>query len=159
MGIVLGLAMFCILLYQVAVYMLPFAVGMQVALWAIDAGAGGVGGIVVGFVAGAMTFVIGQAVFASSRSLVIRWMIILLFAVPAAIAGYSVVIQVSELGLVPSPIWQQVFAVIGAAFIGGTAIARLAAPLPEPQPERQHSIDRPRRPQPTGLQESMLIPE
>ena len=86
-------------------------------------------------------------------------MVILLFAVPAAIAGYSVVIQVSELGLVAPQIWRHVFAVIGAAFIGGTAIARLATPLAEPPPARQRSIDRPGRPQPTGLQKSMLIPE
>jgi hypothetical protein len=37
--------------------------------------------------------------------------------------------QVSELGQVPSPVWQHVFAVIGAMVIGGAAIARLSAPL------------------------------
>lgn len=156
--IVLGLATFCVLLYHIAVYMLPFAVGLQVALWAIDTGAGALGGIAVGFVAGGMTFVIGHVVFATSRSLIIRWLVILLFAVPAAIAGYSVVMQISELGLVPAPVWQHIFAVIGATVIGGTAIARLAAPLPQPQPVRQRPTSE-TWPQPTGLQKSMLMPE
>jgi hypothetical protein len=157
--IMLGLGAFCVLLYHVAVYMLPFAVGLQVALWAIDTGAGVVGGIAVGFVTSGMVFAIGQVVFATSRSLTIRWIVNLFFAVPAAVAGYGMVMQVSELGLVPSPIWQHVFAVIGAAAIGGTAIARLAAPLPEPLHAPRQPTVRPSRSQPTGLQKSMLLPE
>jgi hypothetical protein len=154
--IVLGLAAFCVLLYHVAIYMLPFAVGLQVALWAIDIGAGTVGGIAVGFVAGGMTLVIGQVIFATGRSLVIRWIVILMFAVPAAIAGYSMVIQFSSaLGLVPSPILERVFAIISAVAIGGTAIARLATPMPEPRAMQQRPIG----PQPTGLQKSILLPE
>jgi hypothetical protein len=150
--------MFCVLIYYVAVYALPFAVGLQAMLWAINTGSGAIGGIVVGLIIGAMVFAIGQLVFASSRSLVIRWLIILLFAIPAAIAGYSMVQQFSEaLGLVPSPVWQQVFAVIAALAVGGTVIARLSAPMPAPRPAQRPAG--PKRPQATGLQKSMLIPE
>jgi hypothetical protein len=161
MGVVLilfGLGAFCVLLFYVAVYVLPFAVGLQVAHWAINTGSGVIGGIAIGLVAGAMVYAIGQAVFASSRSLVIRWIVILLFAIPAAIAGYSTVEQFSDvMGLVPFPIWRQVFAVVGALAVGGTAIARLSAPMPEPRPTFRPTG--PQRPQPTGLQKSVLVPE
>lgn len=151
--LILGLGLFCVLIYYAAVYALPFAVGLQVMLWAINTGAGVIGGITVGLVGGAMVFAIGQLVLTNSRSLAIRWIVILLFAIPAGIAGYSAVTQLSELGLVPSPIWRQVFGVIGAVVIGGMATARLSAPAAEPRPAM------PKRPQPTGLQKSMLMPE
>ena len=155
--LLLGLGLFCVLVYYAAIYALPFAIGLQAMLWAISTGAGAVGGIVVGIVVGAMVFAIGQFALASSRSVVVRWIVVLLFAIPAAIAGYSTVTQFSDFGLVPSPAWRQVFGVIGALIISGTAIARLSAPLPEPRAAQGPVLLK--RPQPTGLQKSMLMPE
>src|SRR5207248_11593273 len=54
------------------------------------------------------------------------------FAVPAAIAGYHVVFAMSQLGM-PSLAWREVFACLGAVFIGGTAWTRLAI-FAEPRP-------------------------
>src|SRR5579859_4826555 len=152
-----GLGAFCLLLWNFAVYMFPAYIGLSAGLWALDTG-GGIGSLFVGLFAGVMTFLLGQVVFSWSRSLLMRWLVILVFAGPATIAGYSLVFQLAELGIMPSPIWQQIFAVISAAAVGGTTIARLAA-FPLPRPERQPRALVPARPRPTGLQKSMLIPE
>ena len=120
---ILGLGAFCTLLYHFAVYALPAFVGFSVGFWAIYSGAG-IGSIVVGFGAGLVVFLAGQVAFAKSRSLLLRWLLVLLFAAPAAWAGYSLVLQLSELA-VPSPVWRHLFAAIGAVVIGCTAVARL----------------------------------
>src|ERR1700746_623456 len=76
------------------------------------------------FSAGGMTLAIGQTAFAMTRSVIICPIIAALFAVPATLAGYQVVFAMSQVG-VPSLIWREVFACIGAVFIGGTAWTRL----------------------------------
>jgi hypothetical protein len=88
----------------------------------------------VGLAAGVFVFLLGQVVLAWNRSPWLRGLVILVFTAPAAYAGYSMVLQLSELGI-PSPIWRHVFAVIGGVAIGCTTIARLAS-LPEVRPAR-----------------------
>ena len=72
---------------------------------------------------------VGQVAFASVRSFILRAAIALLYAVPAAIAGYHAVLGLSQIG-VPSLLWREVFAWIGALFIGGTAWARMSLFVP-----------------------------
>lgn len=151
-----GLGAFCVLLYACAVYALPVAVGLWAGYWAMQTGAG-LGSVAIGLAAGAMVFVLGQVILATSRSLLIRWIILLAFTVPAIVAGYSMMLQFSEFG-VPSAVWRHVFAAIGAAAIGCTAIARLAAPTPQSGHKPQSLTPRPGLPQPTGLQKTMLLP-
>ena len=146
---ILGLGAFLALLYNFAVYALPAFVGFSVGFWAVNSGAG-LGSIVVGFTAGLIVFLAGQVAFAKSRSLLLRWLLVLLFAAPAAWAGYSLVLQLSELS-VPSTVWRHVFAAIGAVVIGCTAIARLAALPREPKSAWQRTASNPVRPRPTGL--------
>jgi hypothetical protein len=59
-----------------------------------------------------------------TRSLIIRAIIAALFAVPATLAGYQAVFAMSQIG-VPSLVWREIFACLGALFIGGTAWTRL----------------------------------
>jgi hypothetical protein len=119
----LGLGAICVLLYYCAVFALPVFFGLSAAFWAMNSGAG-TGSVVVGFAAGTILFVIGQLIFSRNRSLVLRWVVALLFAGPAAIAGYSMVLQLSTFGI-SSVIWRHVFAVIGACVVGAIAIIRL----------------------------------
>jgi hypothetical protein len=100
---------------------LPFLVGLAVFMMALHDGAGVLGAPIVGVAAGGMTLAIGQIAFAMT---IIRPIIAALFAVPATLAGYQVVFAMSQVG-VPSLIWREVFACIGAVFIGGTAWTRL----------------------------------
>jgi len=81
-----------------------------------------------------MTLAIGQTAFAMTRSVIIRAIVAALFAVPATLAGYQVVFAMSQVG-VPSLVWREVFACLGAVFIGGSAWTRLTI-----SPKPAHSI-------------------
>ena len=132
LGIVLniiGLGFFCWVLFTLAIYALPFFVGMTAGLYAHGAGAGPLGAIVLGLLAAAFTLVIGQTIFLLVRMPILRIAVALMFAVPAALAGYYATFGLSGLTITSDP-WRQVFAVIGAVVIGVTAWARLAASPP-----------------------------
>ena len=132
LGIVLniiGLGFFCWVLLTLAIYALPFFVGMTAGLYAHGAGAGPFGAIVLGLLAAAFTLVIGQTIFSLVRTPILRIAVALMSAVPAALAGYYATFGLSGLTITSVP-WRQVFAVIGAVVIGVTAWARLAASPP-----------------------------
>lgn len=129
---VFGAGSLCWLLFALAVYALPLFAGMMAGLAAYHGGAG-LGALVVGFAAGAVTLVAGQAAFATVKSPVLRVVTAILFAAPAAIAGYHATLALAYIG-VPSASWREVFAIVGAIVVGGTAFVRLAArttPLPD----------------------------
>jgi hypothetical protein len=127
---IVGLGVFCWALFALAIHALPFFVGMTAAIYAYHTVAGPFGAIVIGFVAGSFTFVFGQYVFSVARSHIVRLVIGLLFAVPAARAGYDVTLALSHIGI-PSHSWREAFALVGAIFVGGTAWVRLSI-LTEP---------------------------
>src|SRR5260370_41607545 len=83
------------------------------------------GAVLLGLIAGAFPLAGGQIAVAAFRSPLIRTAIVLLFAVPAAMAGYHAALGLAQLS-VPTVLWQQVFAVIGAIAVGATAWVRLA---------------------------------
>ncbi len=122
---VFGVGYLCWLLFTLAVYALPLFVGMMAGLAAYHSGAG-LGVLVVGFAAGAVTLVAGQAAFAAIKSPVLRVVIAILFAAPAAIAGYHATLALAHIGA-PSASWREVFAIVGAIVVGRTAFVRLAA--------------------------------
>ncbi len=135
LGLVLntvGIGLFCWLIFALAVYALPFFVAVSIGVLAFHGGAGVVGAPLIGIAAGALTLAIGQTAFAIGRSPILRATIAAVFAVPAAIAGYHVVLAMSQIG-VPSLAWREVFACLGAVFIGGTAWTRLTV-FAEPRP-------------------------
>jgi phosphoglycerol transferase MdoB-like AlkP superfamily enzyme len=119
-----GIGLFCWLIFTLAVYALPFFVGLYVFMLALHGGAGILGAPLAGIAAGGMTLAIGQMAFAMTRSAIIRAIVAVLFAVPATLAGYQVVFAMSQIG-VPSLVWREIFACLGAIFIGGTAWTRL----------------------------------
>jgi len=104
---IVGLGIFCWALFALATHALPFFVGMTVGIYSFQAGAGPFA-IVVGFVAAGFTFVVGRYTFSVARSPIIRLVIGLLFAVPAAPAGYSVTLALAHLGI-PSEWWREAF--------------------------------------------------
>ena len=140
-----GVGLFCWLIFTLAVCALPFFVGLYVFMLALHSGAGVLGAPLVGIVAGGVTLAIGQTAFAMTRSIILRAIIAALFAVPAALAGYQVVFAMSQTG-VPSLVWREIFACLGAAFIGGTAWTRLTI-FTEARPPNSGSEAR-RDPQP-----------
>ena len=119
-----GIGLFCWLIFTLAVYALPFFVGLNVFVLALHSGAGTLGAPLVGIAAGGITLAIGQMAFAMTRSVIVRAVIAALFAVPPTLAGYQVVFAISQIG-VPSLVWREIFACISAVFVGGTAWTRL----------------------------------
>lgn len=126
----------CWLLFTFAVYALPLFVGVIVGMWAYGSGAGVIGSVVVGVLAAGAVAIIGQLIFAFARPLWIRLIVALLFAGPAAVAGYAATHGVAR-HLMPSEGWQMAFSIVGAIAVGITALFRMAgAAPPEPGMER-----------------------
>lgn len=127
-----GLGVICWLMFTLAVYILPVFVALNAGFWAYHTGAGVLGTPLVAIAAGGMTLAIAQIAFAMTQSLILRAVTAAVFTLPATLAGYHLALAMAHFG-VPSPAWQQVFACIGAVFIGGTAWTRLTI-LAEPRP-------------------------
>lgn len=126
---VAGIGFICWLLFNLAVYALPFFAGVSAGMFANQAGSGPIGALLVGFTTGAVTLVLGQVLFATIRSAALRAIVAAAYAAPAALAGYHAVHGLSAIGGT-SDIWRQVFAVIGAVVIAGVAWARVSAFYP-----------------------------
>lgn len=115
----------CWLLYTLATLALPVFAAMTIGMWAHAEGSGVMAAIAVGLIGGILTLIIGQVLFAVIRSPLWRLALGLMFAVPAAIAGYHAVHGITAMG-VDSEGWRQALGVVGALFIGGAAWLRVA---------------------------------
>lgn len=114
----------CWLLFTLAVYALPTVAGVYVGIWAFHTGAGALGAIVVGAMAGGATFGIGQLLLISVPWLWAKFLIIAVYIAPAILAGYFATRGIT-LMVMSSPIWQMIFSVIGAVAVGITALIRI----------------------------------
>ncbi|MFT8775143.1 MAG: hypothetical protein ABF893_00560 [Gluconacetobacter liquefaciens] len=130
--IVAGIGFFCWLMFTLAVFALPFAGGLYAGLWAFHTGAGVIGALIVGVMAGIATFTVGQIALACAPWIWLRGLIVLLYTVPAIIAGYSATHGLAQM-MMPSAIWQLFFSVIGAIAVGITAFVRFTGMAP-PEP-------------------------
>lgn len=128
-------AYLCWLLFALAVYALPFFVGVAVGLVAYHSGSGPMGAIILGAIASSIALVSGQIAFTAFRSPLIRAAIALLFATPAAVAGYHAVLGLAHIGI-PAEGWRQAVAVVGAIVVAAAAWARMALSAPRPMPDR-----------------------
>lgn len=119
----LGIGLFCWLIFTLSVYALPFFVALSVGLAAVH-GAGIPGAVLIAILSGAFTLVIGQTAFAFTRSAILRAIVAAAFVVPAAVAGYYVGHGLSQIGM-SSLLWRDAFAWIGAIAIGTAAWTRM----------------------------------
>tara|TARA_R110002049_G_C9093551_1_gene556472 strand:+ start:736 stop:1176 length:441 start_codon:yes stop_codon:yes gene_type:complete len=126
---------FCWLVFTLAVYALPLLAGVTAGLWAYEAGAGTVGGILIGTAAAGAVAIIGQLLFAFARPLWVRVIVAGLFAGPAAIAGYAATLGITRLAI-PSETLQMAVAIIGAVAVSSTALFRMAGVAP-PDPHTE----------------------
>lgn len=69
--------------------------------------------------------------FDTLRSPILRLIVALVFATPAAVAGYALVHGVTK-EAAPSEIWWQIFCIIGGAFVFVSALLRLAGRMGQP---------------------------
>lgn len=122
---IVGLGVLCWTLFRLAIHALPFFVGLTAGIYSFQIGMGPFGAIVIGFIVAGFTLVLGRYAFSVARGPVVRLLIGLLFAVPAARAGYDMTLALSHIGI-PSEWWRESFAVLGAIAIGSTAWARVS---------------------------------
>jgi hypothetical protein len=127
MGVAL-IALLCVVAYTLAVYALPFMLGLTAAQFAYQTGSGLIGAGLVGLVAAGAAFGLLALMFDTLRQPVLRLIVALIFAAPAAVAGYALVHGVTR-EAVPSEVWRQIFCIIGGGFVGVSALLRLATPI------------------------------
>ena len=121
---VFAIGFICWLLFTLAVYALPLFVAATAGLAAYHHGAGLVGATIVVALSGFATLAVGQLTFALVTSPMTRAAIALVFAVPAAVAGYSAAFGLAHIGIAATG-WCTALGVIGAILTGGTAFARM----------------------------------
>ena len=122
----LGLGVICRVLFNLAVYALPFFVAVTVGHTLYTSEVGLIGAIAAALIAGAATLIFGQIAFATIRSTPIRLAFGAVYALPAGIAGFHAIKGLSEMGGADEA-WTLVFAGIGAVIIGVSAWARVAS--------------------------------
>ena len=122
----LGLGVICWILFSLAVYALPFFVAVTVGHYLYTSEVGLIGAVASAFFAGALTLILGQIAFATIRSTPVRLALGALYALPAGVAGYHAIKDLSEIGSAGET-WTLVFAWVGAVIVGVTAWARVAA--------------------------------
>ena len=132
----LGIGILIVLMFNMAIFALPLFVGVTAGRLAYETGAGVIGAIAVGSLAAAAAFGLGQLVLATSRSTLVSLAVAVLFAAPAAFAGYHIVLGLSRIAGAHG-LWQPIFAGIGAVIIAGAALMRLAAPVAFAQPSHR----------------------
>jgi len=120
------LAGLCVLAYTLAVYALPFMLGVEVARWAYASGSGLIGAGLVGLVTGAVAYGLLIVLFMAVRPPILRLAVALVSAAPAAVAGYALVHGITG-EAAPSEVWRTIFCLIGAGVTGLSALMRIAS--------------------------------
>ena len=115
----------CWLLFTLAIYALPFYVAVSTGLWAINSGMGVIGAIMLAFVAGGATLLVGRALAAGSGSPMARYAVVIFFVAPAALAGYHTVHGITGLAL-STGLVRHGLGCVGAFVIGATCWCRIA---------------------------------
>jgi hypothetical protein len=132
LGIILSvfaIGFFCWLLFTLAVYALPFYASLMAAFAAYHHGYGVVGSGLIAIVVGTGVLALGQLLFAVVRVPILRACIALVFAIPAAVAGYYATLGIAHI-CVPAGTLSEILAFAGAALVGGTAWSRMAIFIP-----------------------------
>ena len=130
-----AIAALCWLLFNLAVFALPFFAGVTVGIWAHGTGAGILGGVIVGVLAAAAAFGLFQLLLLFVRPAWLKLLVLLVFVAPAVLAGYHATFGIVKLTM-PSETWQAVFAIVGAIAVGITSFMRLTMMAP-PGPAEQ----------------------
>lgn len=118
----IGVGFMIYLLFAAAIYVLPLYAGLSAGLAALQAGASYPGALLLGITAALLVVFVSQAAVQLAPSRHLRTVIALLFAMPAAIAGFEVASALLHLGGIGS--WSIVFALAAAIATGVVAAKR-----------------------------------
>jgi hypothetical protein len=125
-----GIGLFCWLLYALAVDAVAIFAAISVGLATFRSGGGLIGAVALSLLSAYATLSLARYL-AATRSQIARITITLLYAAPAAIAGYQVSGAFAEFGGA-SGHWRDVFALLGSLAVAAAARLRLSAPLASP---------------------------
>ncbi|MEH3099693.1 hypothetical protein [Sphingomonas adhaesiva] len=125
----LGLGILARLVTQLAIHALPAAAGLWFGLAAYHAGAGVIASLAVGVIVGAIVFAVGATIAGTARSRSLTIGVGVIFASPAALAGYHLAYRLSGIGA-PAEGWREVIAMVGAVMLGIAAWRSISAPRP-----------------------------
>ncbi len=120
-----GLGALCWILFNLAVYALPFAIGLTSGMYLYETGQGIFLSIIAGLFIGGLVAALGEFAFDRIRSIPIKLAIGLIYAIPAGIAGFHAAKGLAEFGSAGAGTitflsW------LGAVVVGGTAWARVS---------------------------------
>lgn len=124
----------CWLLFVLASLALPLLVATIVGQAVWHAGFGLLTSLLSGLAAGAITLFAGQLMVTMLRGSASRSGVVVLFAVPAAVAGYSAAQGLATIAGA-SPVWQAVLSIGAGMCVAGSAVMRLAAGIPDAMPD------------------------
>ena len=127
----LGIGMLVALMFNMAILALPLFVAVAAGRFAYDTGAGALGAIAVGLVAGAAALGVGQAVLILTRSTPSDLPSRLPSRRPRP-SPATISCSVCRTSAAHMELWQQIFAAIGSVAIGVAALMRLATPIIPP---------------------------
>ncbi len=108
---VFAIGFLCWLAFALAVHTLPLFIAITVGLAAYHHDAGLVGALLITLMAGVVTLAIGRMAFALMPSALLRALIALSFAVPAAMAGYEAAFGLIQLSVASHP-WCSAFGAV-----------------------------------------------
>ncbi|MEM9813418.1 MAG: hypothetical protein AAF913_12165 [Pseudomonadota bacterium] len=120
-----GLGALCWILFNLAVYALPFAIGLTSGMYLYETGQGVFLSIIAGLFIGALVAAFGEFAFDRIRSAPLKLAIGLIYAVPAGIAGFHAAKVFAEVGSEGS-VTITILSWFGALVVGGTAWARVS---------------------------------
>ncbi|MCK0166239.1 hypothetical protein MWU52_01600 [Jannaschia sp. S6380] len=120
----LGLGILLWLLFTLAIHALPFFVGLTVGMYAQDSGAGLAESLAAGLLSGVASLVLGQFLVAILRNPWLQAGVALVYAAPAAFAGYHAVYGLSGIGF-ETEFFRVMLGGIGGLVIGSTAWVRM----------------------------------
>ncbi|TYC79379.1 hypothetical protein [Novosphingobium sp. BW1] len=125
-GSLAAIGALCWLFFTLNVFALPTCAGLTTGVWSYHTGVGIPGAIVIGMLATGATLKLGRMLLIALRPTWLKLIVVLAFAVSAAIASLLTTYGIEE-HFMPSQPWQDVFSVIGAIAVDITAFVRVSA--------------------------------
>ena len=111
----------CAFVWKCAVYALPLFAAFSAGFWSLDHGAGPWSLVIAAVAASAMRVAVAWG--ARSTCAWARWLTVVLFVSPAALAGYGIP---HEILASSSPLWRDAVSLMGALCVAGAAFQRTA---------------------------------
>ena len=137
-----GLGALCWILFNLAVYALPFAIGLTSGMYLYETGQGVFLSIFAGLFIGGFIAALGEFAFDRIHSIPIKLAIGLIYAIPAGIAGFHAAKGLAEFSSAGA-VTVTFLSWLGALVVGGTAWARVSGwsefnAMSDPHPQRSY---------------------